>query len=125
WMGTHNFGSLRGQQIYLRYYPGVPGSVPLPVLHVDFLRADGAWPHLAARQRETFPKGLPSVRRTLQYTSGLPPMLIASAEQLYKQQEDEPGDYEEPALLTGIAATEGTFSLRALADGQRLTLRPV
>lgn len=124
WTGYKQFPMLSTQQITLRTFPGVPGSVAPPVLHTEFLRAGGPWPHLAARHQEFKPRGIQSVRRVLQYTNDPTPSLLASAESFYRVSETE-GGYDPPVTLSGFDVGNESFAIRAaLDDGRTLTFDP-
>jgi len=122
WTGHRQFPNIRAQQIMVRRMPGIPAP-PETILHVDYLRAPGPWPHLAMRPREDTPVGIQSVRRILQYTNDNAPKLVASAEQFYKVTEVQE---EEPAPYGGIDVQGQKITARAvLSDGRRLSFRPV
>lgn len=122
WTGYDQFAVLTGQQIMISRMPGVPQPYSIRVDDVN-LRADGAWPHLAMRQRENRPDGISSVRRVLQYTNTDAPSLIASAEQFYKLGDDT---YEKPAAASRIEVRGQKVTLRAvLSDGKSMSFRPV
>jgi len=123
WTGHRQFPNIRGQQIMVRRMPGVPAPSAPPLLHVDYLRAPGPWPHLAMRQREDTPIGIQSVRRILQYTNDNAPKLIASAEQFYKP--GQAGE-EDPVLSGGVEVQGRRLTARAvLRGGRTLSFRPV
>lgn len=126
WTGQAQFSALQTQQITLRRLPRVPAP-PTTTYHYDFLRADGAWPHLSMRLREDWPRGIPSVRRILQYTATDAPSFIASAEQLYRETADN-ADLKEalPVMSRGIERNGERLTVRAaLGDGRNIELFPV
>jgi hypothetical protein len=125
WTGMAGFAGLKTQQITIRRIPGVPGIYGI-TYHDDTLQAGGAWPHLSMRQREDNPKGMASVRRTLQHTAGAPPNLIASAEQLYKPTSDETSSRLRRMHSGGLDVAGERFVARIdLSDGRSLTMLPV
>ncbi|RPI67971.1 MAG: hypothetical protein EHM43_06220, partial [Ignavibacteriae bacterium] len=123
WTGHGQFDDLLGQQIHVRRMPGIPAA-PAVTYHYDYLRADGAWPHLAMRQRESWPDGVLSVRRVLQYTNTSAPNIIASAEQFYK--EHHARERTEPVASGGFEIGGEYVTLRAaFDDGRSLSFKPV
>lgn len=123
WTGLGQFSALQTQQITLRRLPRVPAP-PTTTYHYDFLRADGAWPHLSMRLRENWPHGIPSVRRILQYTATDAPSFLASAEQLYRETADV--KESEPVTARGIERRGERLTMRAaLSDGRHVELYPV
>jgi len=123
WTGQGQHSSLLGQQITVRRMPSVPAPFAI-TYHYDYLRADGAWPHLSMRQRENMPEGISSVRRILQYDAASAPSLLASAEQFYK--EAASGDRITPVTSGGFEVGGSSLVLRAVfSDGRQLTFAPV
>ncbi len=123
WTGLGQFSALLGQQINIRRMPPPPAP-PTVTYHYAFLRADGAWPHVAMRQRENLPGGINSVRRILQYTGADAPSLLASAEQFYKVYAE--GDQAEPASYGGFEIGGSKVTARgAFEDGRSIGFQPV
>ncbi len=126
WTGHNQFSALKTQQITMFRGVGAP-QPPSITVHPDTLRTGGAWPHVSMRQRENSPTGILSVRRVLQYTSGVEPApsLVASAEQFYKlSKQDE--QQVPPALSGGFdIGLERVTARAALSDGRSVSFRPV
>lgn len=122
WTGHRQFNALGTQQIFIRRTVGAPAPFGIFV-HIDTLRANGAWPHLAMRRTEALPTGIPAVRRVLQYTNDVAPKLIASAEQFYKLSSETKTS---PVLFGGFEVRGQKVTARAvLSDGRSLSFRPV
>jgi len=125
WTGLRQFSNLVSQQIMIRRLVGVP-QPPGITVHPLYLRAGGAWPHVAMRQRENWPNGVSAVRRVLQYTSGIDPApsLVASAEQFYKLSDDV--KTPEPVTSGGVEVGMQRITARAvLSDGRSVSFRAV
>ncbi len=123
WTGYRQFANLDGQQLLIRRMPGIPAPLDT-IFDNTYLRASGAWPHVAMRQRENLPDGIQSVRRVLQYTNNDAPDLLASAEQFYK-----PSDMDTttpPATYGGFEVRGQKLTTRAvLSDGRSVSFRPI
>ncbi len=136
WQGAVRFSNLLTQQMMLRPFPGIPAPPSPPTIHTEYLKEGGAWPHLAARQREDWPAGLQSVRRVLQSTTATNPTLLNSAEGFYRLTTETDSDTStdeesvfdpdaKPQVLAGFETSHGSACVTAvLDDGSQLQLYP-
>lgn len=123
WTGLNHAENLSAQQIYLRRMPGIPAPVGI-AYHYDYLRAPGAWMHLAMRERTDKPTGISSVRRIGQFGSSYTPSLVASAEQFYKV--TNKADDRDPVASGGFEVDGQEITARVVMDdGRSMSFLPV